>query len=67
MYRKQNRPQLLNWEAMTSEDKPKRGRGRPEKPYPEQIDASPEEIARVVLKAKPKKDWRYVTNEGKTE
>ena len=52
---------------MTSEDKPKRGRGRPEKPYPERIDASPEEIARVVLKAKPKKDWQYLKDEGKTE
>ena len=26
---------------------------------PERIDASPEEIAEVVLQAKPKKTWRY--------
>lgn len=51
---------------MTSEpEKKKRGRGRPPKPMPEQIDASPEEIARVVLKAKPKKtdEWRYLEEE----
>ncbi len=40
--------------------KKKRPRGRPEKyPHPEPIDASPEEIARVVLKAKPKEVWRF--------
>ena len=50
---------------MTSEDKLKRGRGRPEKLYPERIDASPEEIARVVLKAKPKKDWSYLEEKAK--
>ena len=45
---------------MTTGGKPKRPRGRPvEKPYPERIDASPEEIADVVLRAKPKKVWRY--------
>ncbi len=47
---------------MTEPEQKKRGRGRPEKPYPERIDASPEEIARVVLKAKPKKDWRYLND-----
>ena len=26
---------------------------------PEQIDATPEEIAEVVLRAKPKKSWRF--------
>ncbi len=44
-------------------DKPKRPRGRPpEKPYPEPIDASPEEIAEMVLRMPAKKpgDWRYL-------
>ena len=27
---------------------------------PEPIDASPERIAEVVLRAKPKDDWRYL-------
>ena len=44
-----------------SEDKPKRPRGRPiTKPLPERIDASPEEIAEVILKMPPKSDWRYL-------
>lgn len=47
------------------EQEKKRGPGRPEKPYPERIDASPEEIARVVLKAKPKKKWRYMKEENR--
>lgn len=37
-------------------------RGRPvEKPYPERINASPEEIAEMVLRMPPKKrgEWRY--------
>ncbi len=39
-------------------EKPKRG--RPVKyPMPERIDATPEEIADVVLRVKPKKHWRY--------
>lgn len=43
-----------------SQPEPKRGRGRPvEWEYPERIDASPEEIAEVVLGAKPKKNWRF--------
>ena len=38
----------------------KKPRGRPEKyPHPEPIDASPEEIAHVVLRAKPKDEWRF--------
>ena len=45
----------------------KRGRGRPsELTMPEPIDASPEQIAEVVLRAKPKDDWRYLTeHEGR--
>lgn len=44
------------------EDAPKRPRGRPvERPYPDRIDASPEEIAEMVLRMPPKKrgQWRY--------
>ena len=44
---------------MSRTDKPKRGRGRPPKPMPVPIDADPMTVARVVLGAKPKKDWRY--------
>ena len=41
--------------------KPKKQRGRPPvKPMPERIDASPEQIAEVVLQAQPKTDWRYL-------
>ena len=40
--------------------KTKKQRGRPVKyPRPERIDASPEEIAEVVLRAKPRKVWRF--------
>ncbi len=41
----------------------KRKRGRPVKyPMPERIDATPEEIADVVMRApnKPKSEWRYL-------
>lgn len=38
----------------------KKSRGRPvERPRPERTDASPEEIAEVVLEARPKKVWRF--------
>lgn len=41
-------------------DKPKKKQGRPLKyPMPERIDATPEEVAEVVLRTKPKKVWRY--------
>ena len=40
--------------------KVKKQRGRPVKhSRPERIDASPEEIAEVVLGVKPKKVWRF--------
>ena len=40
--------------------KQKEARGRPVKyPLPEPIDATPEQVARVVLQAKPKKHWRF--------
>ncbi len=41
---------------------PKRGRP-PEKPMPERIDASPEEIADAILSMPPKKTWRYEEEE----
>lgn len=40
--------------------KPKRRVGRPPLEMPPRIDASPETIARVVMRAKPKKNWRYL-------
>ena len=47
----------------TAPEQKKRGIGWHEKPYPKPIEASPEEIASVVLKAKPKKDWQYLKEE----
>ena len=51
-------------------DKPKRKRGRPVKyKLPtEKVDASPEEIAEVVLKMPPKRreDWRYLREVGQS-
>ena len=43
--------------------KPKKPRGRPvEKPLPESIDDSPENVMRAILATPPKKDdeWRYM-------
>ena len=48
--------------------KQKKPRGRPPKyPMPERIDASPEEIAEVVLRAKPKETWRYEEETGRAK
>ncbi len=48
--------------------KSKRPVGRPRKhPMPERIDASPEDIARVFMNAKPKTSWRYVEEAAKHE
>ena len=45
----------------------KKDRGRPVKyPLPEPIDATPEEVARVVLQAKPKETWRFEEETGRT-
>ncbi|MDE2634827.1 MAG: hypothetical protein OXI30_00560 [Chloroflexota bacterium] len=47
---------------LEEQDNPKRPRGRPpEREYPERIDASPEEIAEMVLRMPSKKpgEWRY--------
>ena len=47
--------------------KVKKQRGRPVKnSRPERIDASPEEIAEVVLRAKPKKNWRFEEEKGES-
>ena len=45
-----------------NDQKPKRGPGRPRRPMPEKIDASPEAVARRLMQAPPKKkqDWRYL-------
>ena len=52
--------------ADDSKPEPKRQRGRPVKwEYPEMIDASPEEIAQTVLRAKPKKVWRFEEEGGR--
>ena len=45
---------------MSTEQKPK---GRPPRPMPPRIDASPEEIARVALQVPFKKNWRYMDEE----
>lgn len=57
-------------DTSSKQDKPgtppesKRPRGRPvEKPCPERIEASPEEIAEMVLRMPPKKQWRYQQEE----
>lgn len=50
----------------TNKSKKKRPRGRPvEYPMPERIDAPAETIADVVIRAKPKKDWRYEKETGR--
>ena len=42
-------------------------RGRPVKyPMPEKIDAPPEKIADVVLRAKPKESWRFEKEAGRS-
>ena len=38
----------------------KRSRGRPPKPMPNRIDASPERIAQTILSRATKRDLRYV-------
>ena len=47
--------------------RPKKARGRPVKyQLPEPIDATPEEVARIVLQAKPKDKWRFEEEAGLT-
>ena len=46
----------------------KKPRGRPVKyQLPEPIDATPEEVARIVLQAKPKTVWRFEEEAGLTQ
>ena len=47
---------------MTDKDKPKRPRGRPpvDRPMPEPIPDTPENIARAIMQGPPKKDWDYL-------
>ena len=42
-------------------EKPKRSRGRPPLEFPEPIDDTPENIAKIIMMTKPKKkgEWRY--------
>jgi hypothetical protein len=48
--------------------RPKKPRGRPVKyQLPEPIDATPEEVARIVLKAKPKDAWTFEEEAGLTK
>ena len=42
---------------MTDESNEKRGRGRPPRPLPERIPATPEQLARVLVTTPPKMDW----------
>ena len=42
-----------------SRKEPKPPRGRPSRPMPEPIPATPEEVARVLMQGPPKKEWRY--------
>ena len=37
-----------------------RKRGRPARPMPPPIPATPEDLARAILQGPPKKDWRYL-------
>ena len=50
-----------------SKPEPKREPGRPmTHEYPDRIDASPEEIADVVMRAMPKKTWRFERETGRS-
>ena len=48
----------------TTEPKKKRGRP-PVQKMPEPIDATPEEVADVVMRAPPKTKWRYLDKNGR--
>lgn len=42
---------------------PERGPGRPPKPLPEPLDATPEEVAASLFNGPPKKRWRFLDPE----
>ena len=45
----------------SSSDKgPKRNPGRPPREMPPRIDATPDEIAEVILTTTPPKEWQYL-------
>ena len=47
--------------------RPKKPKGRPVKhQLPEPLDMAPEELARIVLQAKPKETWRFEEEAGLT-
>ena len=51
---------------MTKGDKKPAPRGRPiEKPMPEPIPDTPENIARAIMRGPPKKVWRYLKKNRK--
>ena len=45
-------------------EKNKRGPGRPPRPLPERVPATPEELARVLVTTPPKKEWVDHNNGG---
>ena len=46
--------------------KTKKTRGRPPRPMPERIDASPEEIAKAMLSLPADHKWKYLESEPST-
>ena len=46
--------------------RPTSKRGRPARPMPPPIPATPEELARAIMQGPPKKRWRYLedTHDG---
>lgn len=43
--------------------KPKNRRGRPPKPMPERIPDTPENLARIIMRAPPPESWDYLNAE----
>ena len=53
---------------MSTKTKTKRPRGRPvEYPMPEPIPDTPENVARAIMRAPPKKEWNYLKAAGKKQ
>ena len=44
--------------------KPKKRRGRPPRPMPERIDASPEELVKAMFSLPVDHDWWYIEKES---
>ena len=42
----------------------KEGKRQAKLEYPDRVDMTPEQIAELVLRMPPKKDWRYERGEG---